>query len=52
MAHPERFTRAAPRPPELPVAAWINPPKRKEPLTRTKPDACSPNVNTHMSQTH
>jgi putative transposase len=26
-AHPERFVRQAPRPPQLPTAAWINPPK-------------------------
>jgi putative transposase len=26
-AHPERFVREAPRPPELPTAAWINPPQ-------------------------
>jgi len=26
-AHPERFVRHAPRPPQLPTAAWINPPK-------------------------
>ena len=26
-AHPERFVRQAPRPPHLPTAAWINPPK-------------------------
>jgi len=26
-AHPERFVRQAPRPPALPTAAWINPPK-------------------------
>ena len=25
-AHPERFVRQAPRPPQLPTAAWINPP--------------------------
>jgi putative transposase len=25
-AHPERFVRHAPRPPQLPTAAWINPP--------------------------
>jgi putative transposase len=25
-AHPERFVRQAPRPPQLPAAAWINPP--------------------------
>lgn len=26
-AHPERFVRQAPRPPELPTPAWINPPQ-------------------------
>jgi putative transposase len=26
-AHPERFVRQAPRPPQLPTAAWINPPR-------------------------
>jgi putative transposase len=26
-AHPERFVRQVPRPPQLPTAAWINPPK-------------------------
>ncbi len=26
-AHPERFVRGLPRPPALPAAAWINPPK-------------------------
>jgi putative transposase len=26
-AHPERFVRQPPRPPPLPTAAWINPPK-------------------------
>ena len=29
-AHPERFVRGAPRPPELPQAAWINPPETRE----------------------
>jgi hypothetical protein len=26
-AHPERFVRQAPRPPQLPTVAWINPPQ-------------------------
>ena len=26
-AHPERFVRQTPRPPQLPTAAWINPPQ-------------------------
>ena len=29
-AHPERFTRQPPQPPQLPTAVWINPPARKE----------------------
>jgi putative transposase len=29
-AHPERFVRGLPTPPELPTAVWINPPARKE----------------------
>lgn len=33
IANPKRFKGNAPRPPELPIAAWINPPK-KEPENR------------------
>jgi putative transposase len=29
-AHPERFVRRPPAPPELPSSAWINPPEQKE----------------------
>jgi putative transposase len=29
-AHPERFVRGMPMPPELPTAVWINPPAKKE----------------------
>jgi putative transposase len=29
-AHPERFVHGAPKPPELPTAVWINPPKTQE----------------------
>jgi putative transposase len=29
-AHPERFVRRPPTPPELPASAWINPPQQKE----------------------
>jgi putative transposase len=32
-AHPRRFKHVAPRPPEVPLAAWINPPKTKEPAS-------------------
>ncbi len=31
-AHPERFVRHPPRPPQLPTAAWINPPSPTSPL--------------------
>jgi len=30
-AHPERFVRRPPRPPELPTAVWINPPAKEVP---------------------
>ena len=33
LAHPERFKHVAPSPPEVPLAAWINPPKKKVPAT-------------------
>lgn len=29
-AHPERFVRHPPRPPQVPTAVWINPPEKKE----------------------
>ena len=29
LAHPERFTRKPPAPPDLPVGSWINPPEDK-----------------------
>jgi putative transposase len=28
LAHPERFVKKLPTPPEIPAAAWINPPKK------------------------
>ena len=33
-AHPERFVRKPPAPPELPGTSWINPPQQKEPATQ------------------
>ena len=30
-AHPERFVRRPPTPPELPTAVWINPPAKEVP---------------------
>lgn len=36
-AHPERFVRGCPRPPEVPAAVWINPPSTGE----RPPEPCS-----------
>jgi putative transposase len=41
-AHPARFKGVAPRPPAVPLAAWINPPK-KETTTPTVTPICSLN---------
>ena len=41
-AHPKRFKRNGPQPPKLPVAAWINPPKKESALSR-KPLDCTLN---------
>jgi hypothetical protein len=32
-AHPERFVRKLPRPPDLPTAVWINKPKEESQMT-------------------
>ena len=40
-AHPIRFKGRAPKPPELPTAAWINPPKKETPPT---PNISTPTV--------
>lgn len=32
-AHPERFVKGQPQPPQLPTAVWINPPKKEDPTT-------------------
>ncbi len=52
LANPNRFKHVAPRPPEVPVAAWINPPKKKESDPAKKIDACSLNSFTQVSQSH
>jgi putative transposase len=52
LANPNRFKGVAPRPPALPVAAWINPPKNKESDPGKHIDACSLNSGTQVSQTH
>jgi putative transposase len=36
-AHPLRFKGIAPKPPALPTAAWINPPKRETTPPSTTP---------------
>jgi putative transposase len=33
-AHPERFVKGLPRPPQLPTAVWINPPKKDRPAAK------------------
>ena len=40
LRHPNRFKGVAPRPPALPTAAWINPPKT-EPASTTTTDNCT-----------
>jgi putative transposase len=35
LAHPQRFKGIAPKPPDLPAAVWINPPKEPPALTTT-----------------
>jgi hypothetical protein len=30
LSTPERFVRQHPKPPQIPTAVWINPPKKKE----------------------
>lgn len=40
LAHPERFVKGLPKPPALPTAVWINPPKPEAPL------ASPPSVDT------
>jgi putative transposase len=41
-AHPTRFKGVAPKPPALPAAAWINPPKKEPAQAQIKP-VCSLN---------
>jgi putative transposase len=41
-AHPERFPRKHPEPPELPTVSWINPPDRPE----DEPTAADPDEAT------
>ena len=51
LRNPRRFKGVAPQPPELPTAAWINPPK-KEPASTTTTDACTVISCNSVSQSH
>ena len=42
LSTPERFVRKRPKPPQIPKAVWINPPKQTEPTM--------PKLKTKMSQ--
>ncbi len=49
--HPKRFKGVAPQPPELPTAAWINPPQKK--LSPRKPGhGCTLNYFHPVSHFH
>jgi putative transposase len=50
-AHPMRFKGVAPKPPALPTAAWINPPK-KEPTPPAIKPACSLISSHQVFQSH
>jgi putative transposase len=50
-AHPNRFKGNAPKPPELPIAVWINPPK-KESAPSELQDACTLNSSNLVSHSH
>jgi putative transposase len=45
-AHPERFVRKPPRPPDLPAAVWINPPAHSEKAPQTQ----NPNYTNFVTQ--
>ena len=51
LRNPKRFKGVAPQPPALPVAAWINPPK-KEPAPTTTTHACTVISRNSVSQSH
>ena len=52
LANPNRFKDVAPRPPAVPLAAWINPPKKKESDPAQHINAYSLNSRTQVSQIH
>lgn len=49
--NPQRFKGKIPRPPRLPTAAWINPPKQETSAATTR-DASTLNKHTPVSQNH
>ena len=51
-ANPNRFKHLAPRPPEVPIAAWINPPTRKLDNPEQPISQYSLNSNTLVLQSH
>ena len=51
-ANPKRFKHVAPRPPEVPLAAWINPPKRNQSNPGKEITRNSLNSDTQVSQCH
>jgi transposase InsO family protein len=51
IAHPTRFKGITPRPPRVPTAAWINPPKKDTTSPVITPN-CSLNSSTYLSQSH
>jgi putative transposase len=51
IAHPARFKGVAPRPPRMPLAVWINPPKKDITPPTITPN-CSLSSSTNVSQTH
>ena len=52
LANPNRFKGVTPRPPELPVAAWINPPLKKDADQAPQINQYSLNSHTLVSQSH
>ena len=51
LRHPKRFKGVTPRPPALPIAAWINPPKT-EPTSTTTTENCTLISCHSVSQSH
>jgi putative transposase len=52
LANPNRFKGITPRPPDLPVAAWINPPLKKDANPEKQINKSSLNSNIQVLQSH